>query len=65
MELPNTIEGLVRLEDMKDDYYIYDEKNVKLIGKRTKREFKMCDSISVRVLSSNKMLRRIDFELVI
>lgn len=50
---------------MKDDYYIYDEKNVKLIGKRTKREFKMCDSISVRVLSSNKMLRRIDFELVI
>ena len=65
VELPNTIEGLIRLEDMKDDYYIFDDYNVKLYGKRTNKEYKLGDKVKVKVLSANKMLRRIDFELYI
>ena len=64
VELGNTIEGLVRVEDMKDDYYIFDDSNIKLIGKHTRKEFKLGDKVRVRVLSANKMLRRIDFEMI-
>ena len=65
VELPNTIEGLVRVEDIKDDYYTFDEFNVKLIGKQTNNEYKLGDNVKVKVISSNKMLRRIDFEMVV
>ncbi len=65
VELENTIEGLVRLEDIKDDYYIFDDYNVKLIGKQTNKVYKLGDRVRVRVLSSNKALRRIDFEVVL
>ena len=65
VELPNTVEGLVRLEDMSDDYYVFDDKNMKLIGKHTKKEFKLGDRVKVRVISANKLLRRIDFEMIV
>lgn len=64
VELANTVEGLVRVENMKDDYYIFDEANVKLVGKRSGKAFKLGDSIKIKVVSANKMLRRIDFEIV-
>jgi ribonuclease R len=63
VELPNTIEGLVHVENMKDDYYIFDEYNVRLIGERTKKIFKIGDKIKVKVLSSDKLLRRVDFQI--
>lgn len=63
VELENTVEGLIRLENMKDDYYIYDENNMKLIGKRTNKVFKLGDKIKIKVVNANKLLRRIDFEL--
>lgn len=64
VELENTVEGLVRLEEMKDDYYIFDDVNVKLVGKRTGKIFKLGDSVNVKVINANKLLRRIDFELL-
>lgn len=64
VELENTVEGLVRAEEMKDDYYIFDDVNVKLVGKRTGKTFKLGDSVNVKVINANKLLRRIDFELV-
>lgn len=64
VELDNTVEGLVHVDNMKDDYYIYDDINVSLTGERTKKTYKMGDKVKIRVLSTDKTLKRIDFEIV-
>ena len=63
VELENTIEGLVHVENMKDDYYIFDEKNVIMTGKNSKRVLKIGDKVRIKVIAADKMLRRIDFEI--
>lgn len=63
-ELENTVEGLIRFENMGDEYYIYDEDKKQLIGEHTSRVFKIGDQIKIRVIESNKALRRISFELI-
>ena len=63
-ELENTVEGLIRFENMGKEYYIYDEDRKQLIGERSNRVFKIGDKIKIRVISASKMLRQIDFELV-
>lgn len=62
-ELENTVEGLIRFENMGKEYYIYDEDRKQLIGERSNRVFKIGDEIKIRVISASKMLRQIDFEL--
>lgn len=64
VELENTIEGLIRFDDLGDDYYIYDENKRTLLGERTKKMYKIGDKVKIRVKSANKILRQIDFELV-
>ena len=64
VELPNTIEGLIRNEDLVDDYYFYDEINLQLIGKRTGKHFKMSDKVKVEVVRASKSERIIDFKIV-
>lgn len=64
VELPNTIEGLVHVENMEDDYYIFDEENVTLVGKHNNILYKIGDSIKIKVISTDKFLRRIDFSIV-
>ena len=64
VELPSTIEGLIHVENMKDDYYIFDEQNVTMNGERTNKHYKIGDSVIIKVISANKQLRRIDFELI-
>ena len=64
VSLPNTIEGLVHMTSLTDDYYAYDEKNLILIGEHTGRMFKMSDPVKVRVTEANKLEKTIDFELV-
>ena len=63
-ELENTVEGLIRFENMGDEYYIYDENKKQLIGEHTNRVFKIGDNVLIRVIEANKALRRIGFELV-
>lgn len=63
VELANTIEGLVHVENMKDDYYIFDEKNVIMTGKHSKKVLKIGDKVRIKVIAADKMLRRIDFEI--
>ena len=65
VELENTVEGLIRFENLGEDYYIYDENRKTLFGERTKTIFKIGDSIRIRVIRANKELREIDFERVI
>lgn len=64
VELPNTIEGLVHVSYMTDDYYRYDERHLAMIGERTGNVFRIGDEITVRVIKVNKDERSIDFEIV-
>lgn len=63
VELPNLIEGLVRMEDLKDDYYIYDETTFSLIGRKNKRGYRLGDEVTVIVKAANKQAHTIDFEI--
>ena len=64
VELPNTIEGLVHVSYMTDDYYRYDERHFAMIGERTGNVFRIGDEITIRVINVNKDERSIDFEIV-
>ena len=64
VELENTIEGLIRFENMGDDYYIYDEERKTLIGEHTNKIFKIGDKVKIAVVEANKELRKIAFELL-
>lgn len=64
VELPNTIEGLVHVSYMTDDYYRYDERHYAMIGERTGNVYRIGDEITVRVVNVDKDERAIDFEIV-
>jgi ribonuclease R len=64
VELTNTIEGLVHVSYLTDDYYRYDERHFAMIGERTGKVFRIGDEITVRVVNVNKDERAIDFEIV-
>ena len=64
VELPNTVEGLVHVNDLTDDYYEFDEDNLALIGRRTKAIYKIGDIVKVVVAAASKEERTIDFQLV-
>ncbi len=64
VELPNTVEGLVHVNDLTDDYYEFDEDNLALIGRRTKTVYKIGDKVKVIVLAASKEERTIDLQLV-
>lgn len=61
IELPNLVEGLVRVEDLTDDHYLYDESTLTLRGIKNKRGYRLGDKIPVIVKSANKELRTVDF----
>ena len=63
VQLENTVEGLVRFENMGHEYFIYDEDRKMLIGERTNKIFKIGDKVTVRVISASKALRQVDFEI--
>ena len=63
-ELENTIEGLIRFENLGDEYFIYNEERKILIGELTNKTYKIGDKIRIRVIRASKELKEIDFELV-
>ena len=64
VELESTVEGIVRFENMGDEYFRYDEANKKLIGENSKLVYKIGDKVRVRVIEANKQLRKVAFEIV-
>ena len=64
VELPNTVEGMVRVSDMEGDYYVYDEERYQMVGEHTKKTYKLGQTVTVEVTSADKLLRTIDFALV-
>ena len=64
VELENTIEGLIRFDDMgSDDYFVYDEERKILIGEHTKKTYSIGDKVTIKVKYASKLLRYIDFEI--
>ncbi|MEG0448986.1 MAG: ribonuclease R [Lysinibacillus sp.] len=64
IELPNTIEGLVHISNMTDDYYRFDDRQMIMIGERTNRQFRIGDEVKVRVANVVIEESSIDFEIV-
>ena len=64
VKLDNTIEGLVSLSNIPDDYYIYNEKTMSLIGEKTGKVFEIGQRVKVKVIRSSVELRQIDFAVL-
>ena len=61
VELENTVEGLIRFENLGNEYYIYDDAHKQLIGEQTNTVYKMGDKITIQVIEANKVLKRVSF----
>jgi ribonuclease R len=64
VELENTVEGLIRLSAMTDDYYHFHEQHMALIGERTSKIYRIGDEVKIRVARVNMDDHTIDFEMV-
>lgn len=64
IELDNTVEGLVRLADMSDDYYNFDESTFTILGERTKKMYRIGDVVKIKVEKVNTDFKEIDFKLL-
>lgn len=63
VELPNTVEGLVHVSTLVDDYYVFDEENYQLVGEQFKRTYHLGDTVRVRVEEVDLTTKTIDFML--
>lgn len=63
VELDNTIEGLVKAESIKGDYYVFDNDLMALIGKKSKKKYSFGDKVKVKVIRADKDKSEIDFEI--
>ncbi|WP_313070010.1 ribonuclease R [Lacrimispora sp.] len=61
VELPNTVEGMVHVNQLQDDYYHFDEEHYMLVGETTRKTYKLGQPIRVVVENTDKLLRTIDF----
>ena len=62
--MENKCEGMVRIRDIKDDYYVFDERNFAIVGERTKRMYQLGDEVYVMVKETDLIKRHLDFSLV-
>ena len=63
VELENTIEGMIHVNNLLDDYYYYDEEKYEMVGKDTGRTFKLGEKLLIQVAGCDKITRTIDFIL--
>ena len=63
VELPNTIEGLVHVTSLNDDYYTYDEENFELRGDMTGKTYHLGQKVQVRVADADALKRTVDFTI--
>lgn len=63
VELDNTVEGMIHVTSLLDDYYYYVEEKYEMVGQDTGRTFKLGEKVKIRVVATDKLLRTIDFAL--
>jgi ribonuclease R len=61
VELPNTIEGMVHVATLADDYYHYREQSYEMVGERTGKSYKLGQNVTVQVEAVDMLMRTIDF----
>jgi ribonuclease R len=64
VSLPNTVEGLVHISALQDDYYIYDDELMMLVGERRKKMYRVGDKVRVQVVGANISEGEVDFKIV-
>lgn len=64
VELPNTVEGMVHVVNMRDDHYEYQEEQYELVGVHTRNVYKLGQAVRVRVIDADRLQRTIDFEFL-
>ena len=64
VELPNTVEGLVHVADMRDDHYEFSEQTYELTGQHTGKSYKLGQSVRVCVIDADKLQRTVNFEII-
>jgi ribonuclease R len=62
--IENKCEGMIRLRDITDDFYVWDEKNYCIIGQRKKKKYQLGDEVKISVKKVDLAKRQIDFTLV-
>lgn len=63
VELPNTVEGLVHVNTLRDDYYVFDQENYQMIGEMTGKTYRLGDKVRVRTADVDLGNKTIDFVL--
>ena len=58
------VQGMIHISDLRDDYYVYDEKQYTLKGRRTHKQYRLGDTLEVKVVRVNPEERQIDFALI-
>lgn len=61
VELPNTLEGMIRLSALTDDYYFFDEESYCLTGEHTHKTYQLGQKVQIRIVGVDKLLKTIDF----
>lgn len=64
IELPNTVEGMIHVNELKQDYFHFVENQLALVGERTRQTFKIGQKVQIKVVKSDPETREIDFELL-
>jgi ribonuclease R len=64
VELPNTVEGLVHVSNLQDDHYNYDDTTYSLVGEKSKKTYKLGQTVKIRVEKTDKMSGTIDFSML-
>ena len=64
VELENTVEGLIRFENLGEEYYEYDDIHKQLIGENTKIVYKIGDKVKIEVIEANKNIRKVAFKML-
>lgn len=63
VELPNTVEGMIRVTTLEGDYFYFDEEHYTMVGEHTKKTYKLGEKVKIIVSGVDKLMRTIDFEL--
>ena len=64
VELPNTIEGLIHVADMRDDHYNFIEETYEMVGEHTGKNWKLGQKVQIRVTDADRLQRTVNFEFV-
>ena len=64
VQLPNMVEGLIKVEDMEDDFYRFDESTFSLVGERKKKRYTLGMRVKIEVIAASKLTQTVDFKML-